>query len=322
MQEIVEREHPVAIHDLERCVRRYWDEQEGDDQRPLYRALTMNLIAVAPAADESLLRATFHRLLRSSPCLAFLVLTEPGDAPLQASFGTHVQCGRNARTVLLEQVTFRAARREQRKVPSLIRPLVVDDLPTQLFWSGPLPADLELFQALGALADQIVYDSTLFADPDRDARRVEATSTRTIDLTWLRLKPWRRALAEAFEHVRWQRGQPTAASIRCANSTGTRAASARLAHWLTERLGARVELIASPRSDAPSFEPCAVEVRTGDSTVLVEHRWPSPTLRVSTTLADRCLLPFSTVSRCQTRGDLLATAAESLGVAGAATGGV
>lgn len=315
MHEIVEREHPVSIEDLEGCVRRYRDAQD-DDPRPLYRALTMNLIAVAPADDESLLRATFHRLLGDNPCLAFLLLLRSQSQPLVASFATHVQVGRNARTVLLEQVTFWTGSSEQRKVPSLIRPLIVDDLPTQVFWAGPLPEDMRLLRALGALADQVVYDSTLFARPDEDARRIESLGLATVDLTWIRLKPWRRALAEAFEHVGWSPGTPTRARVRFADTCGTRAASARLGHWLEDRLGATVELEPAARCDAPSFEPCSLDVACGDAHIVIEHRWPSPTLRASTTLHDRCLLPFTTVSRCGTRGDLLAAAAENLGVAG------
>jgi len=314
MQDIVEREHRVEISDLERCVRRYWDEAAAEDERPLYRALTMNLIAVAPAEDESLLRATFHRLLRSNPCIAFLVLLSSDPRPVGASFGTQVAVGRNSRTVLLEQVTFWAGTQDQRKVPSLVRPLLIEDLPTQMFWSGALPADLRLFRSLGALADQVVFDSSLFADPDADTRRLRELGFPSVDLTWFRLKPWRRTLAEAFEHVEWQPGTPVRARVRYANTTGTRAGAVRLAHWLEERLAAQVELEAQARGDAPSFEPCGLEVTVGDAVIKIEHRWPSATLRTSTTLQDRCLLPFSTVSPCGSRGDLLAAAADRLGV--------
>ena len=44
--------------------------------------------------------------------------------------------------------------------------------------------------------------------------------------------------------------------------------------------------------------------------IVVRHRWPSPTLKVDITLEDRCIVPFLTASRCGTRGDLLAKAAE------------
>ena len=313
MPEIVEREHPVDVRELESCVRRYWEEANGDDERPLYRALTMNLIAVAPADDESLLRATFHRLLRGNPCIAFLVLLRGDARPLRASFGTLVEVGRNCRTVRLEQVTFWASPSERRRVPSLVRPLLVDDLPTQMFWSGGLTDDLRLLRELGGLANQIVYDSSLFADPDRDRARIAELGMPAVDLVWLRLAPWRHTLAEAFEAIDWRDDLPVRAVVRFAGTAGTRAAGVVLGRWLETRLGATVELVAIPRANAPSFEPCGVEISVGDARIAIDHCWPSPTLRAATTLADRCLLPFTAVSRCATRGDLLAAAAESLG---------
>ncbi|MDA0372461.1 MAG: glucose-6-phosphate dehydrogenase assembly protein OpcA [Planctomycetota bacterium] len=320
MQEIVEREHPIAIQDLERCVRQAWEDEDVDDERPLYRALTMNLITVAAADDESLLRATFHRVLRTHPCLGFLVLLAPREVPFSASFATHVRKSRKSRTVLLELVTLLTSQADQRRVPSVIRPLLLDDLPTQLFWCGSAPRDLGMLRALGGLADQIVYDSALFRDPAGDTQRIEALGLPTMDLTSLRVRPWRRALAEAFEHVEWRDGMEVRARIRDTAAAGTRAASVHLAKWLETRLGASVEIEGAPRGNAPSFEPCTLEVTCGDAHVRVDHLWPQSDLKVSTTLRDRCLMPFSAVSRCDARGDLLASAAAGMEGARAAPG--
>ncbi len=312
MQEIVEREHPVAIQDLERFVRQAWEEEDADDERPLYRALTMNLITVGTADDESLLRATFHRVLRTNPCLGFLVLLAPREVPFSASFATHVRKSRKSRTVLLELVTLLASKADQRRIPSVIRPLLMNDLPTQLFWSGAAPQDLGTLRAIGRLADQIVYDSALFRDPAGDTDRIEALGLPTVDLTTLRVRPWRRALAEAFEHIEWREGLEVRAQICDTATAGTRAASVRLGKWLEHRLGAQVEIKGAPRGNAPSFEPCSLDLTCGDAHVRIEHRWPQADLKVSTTLRDRCLLPFSAVSRCDSRGDLLAAAAAGM----------
>lgn len=317
MQEIVEREHPVAIQDLERCVRQAWEEEDADDERPLYRALTMNLITVAAADDESLLRATFHRVLRTNPCLGFLVLLAPRDVPFSASFATHVRRSRKSRTVLLELVTLLTSKADQRRVPSVIRPLLMDDLPTQVFWCGSAPEDLGMLRSIGRLADQIVYDSALFRDPARDTARIEALGLPTVDLTTLRVRPWRRALAEAFEHIDWREGLEVRAKIRDTATAGTRAASVALGRWLEQKLGAATEIEGAPRGNAPSFEPCSLDLTCGDAHVRIEHLWPQGDLKVSTTLRDRCLLPFSAVSRCDSRGDLLASAAAGMEGAGA-----
>ncbi len=313
-REIVEHEHPVALGDLDRCLRRYWDDCGKDDERPVHRALTMNLVAIAPADDESLLRATVQELLRTNPCIAMLVLLVRDDRPLEATFATHVEMRRSSRAVLLEQITFRVSKAEEPKVPSVIRPLLVDDIPTKALLASALPDDLRLVRELGRLADLLVYDSSLFADPDRDVTRIDDLAVPTADLAWARLQPWRHALAEALEHVEWPPMTKPRATIRHGGGAGSRAACARLARWLGERLGADVRILENLDVCTPSFEPCSVLVEFDDVQVHVRHAWPAAMLDTSVTLADRCIVPFKTVSRSSTRAELLAEAAQKLEV--------
>ena len=307
-REILEHERPIEIEDLERCLTRYGDET-SDDGSPVYRAVTMNVLAVAPAADESLLRATFRRLLGSSPCVAFLILLTDSDQPIDARFATYCEESSNGRTVLLEQVTLHVGPSDRSKLASLLLPLLVQDLPTIAFWAGGLPSDLSLVQELGGLAERLIYDSSLFEDPDADCRRLESLGIPTQDLTWLRLEPWRRALAEAFEHVEWPPVTAVRATIHHADARGTRAGTARLAHWLEERLGADVRTEVELRQHAPSFEPCQVRLTFDDCEIVVQHRWPVANLKTDITLEDRCIVPFTTTARSDSRGDLLARAA-------------
>jgi hypothetical protein len=61
-----------------------------------------------------------------------------------------------------------------------------------------------------------------------------------------------------------------------------------------------------------------LDLTCGTAHVRIEHLWPQSDLKVSTTLRDRCLMPFSAVSRCDSRGDLVAAAAA--GMEGASNG--
>ena len=314
MSEVVETEFAIAPTELEQHVRRSWQQIPRDDDRPLSRTTTMNLVAVAQAADEALLRGALQRLFRSSPCLAFLVLLSPDDRPLEASFGTHVAVGRKDRRVLLERVTLRAGRGDQRRIASLIRPLLLDDLPTQFFWATAMPEDARLLFALGALADQVVFDSTLFADPEAGIARMSTLGMPTVDLTALRTRAWRHALAEAFEHVSWRPDQAVDVTIRHGDAVGTRAAVSSLARWLRDKLDAEVHDETAPHGHAPATEPCALSLRTGGSSIRIEHLWPSPQLRVSIELPDSCPVPYEIASPALTRGELLAMAAQDLGV--------
>ena len=292
MLDAIETEFAVEPSDLERHVRRSWQQPMDGDQRPLARTTTMNVIAVAPVADEALLRSALRTLFHQSPCIAFLVFLTDREAPLETSFGVHTEKGPHSRRVLLECVTMRAGRSERRRIPSLVRPLLLDDLPTQFFWAGAVPADAGLLYALGSLADQVVYDSSLFADPDADRRRMESFRLGALDLTWTRLRAWRRALAEAFEHHSLRSGDGIEVVIEHGDTMGTRAASLVLAHWIESRLGTKVEIVARPKPDAPASEPCALHLRTRSSELHIEHCWPNAQLRVSMALPHANPVPY------------------------------
>ena len=51
-----------------------------------------------------------------------------------------------------------------------------------------------------------------------------------------------------------------------------------------------------------------------DSEIRIEHLWPSPQLRVSTELPTSCSVPYDVASPALARGELLAMAAQDLGV--------
>ncbi len=321
---IVEHERPVELHDLEQCLRKPCDGQvlevtptEEESTRPVYRAVTMNLVAVAPAADESLLHAGFRKLFRTNPCMAFLVLMTEGRQPMRASFSTVIEESRTSRTVLLEQITLRVPQRDPAAIASIVRPLLVHDLPTLTFWAWRLPRDPEAINHLASLGDLLVFDSALFDDPAADRARLlsdefPSSVQPCTDLVEHRLAPWRRALAEALEHAHWPPLTPARATIHHTGGRGNLAAAELLADFMAERLGAEVRLENRCNPHAPSFEPCRVELRFDDCRIVVAHRWPAAHLRVDVTLEDRCLLPFTVVSRAASRAELLASAAAQL----------
>jgi hypothetical protein len=314
MQDAVESEFAVDPAELERHVRRSWRPiQEGDEQA-FARTTTMNLIAVARSEDEMLLRSSLSAVFRASPCLAFLVFLDQEHRTLRAHFSRYAKGNGQNRRVVLECISLFAGPAEERRVASLVRPLLLDDLPTQFFWAAPLPANAGLFFALGASADQVVVDSSLFDRPESERRRLTEMRVESLDLAWMRLVAWRRALAEAFEHFQWRPGEAVTAEIRHGDTAGTRAASRALAAWLHARLNAEVQVVAAPHGQAPVDEPCSVVLRVGQRSVCIEHGWPAPRLRVTVELEATRSIPYEIVSPPRSRGELLVLAAREIGV--------
>ena len=298
---------PVALREQWRAL------EEAAGERPLSRALALNLIAVAERANEGELQAALSRVLLRHPCRAFLLVLEGAGAkaPIAAALGALARDSGIGRLVLLEQILLRMAPAELHKAPGVIRPLLATDVPTCLYWSAPLPADQDLL-ALGRLADRVVLDGCRFTDPLRDRARVGALPLRTVDLTWFRLAPWRRALAEAFEHFVWQESAGTRAHVRHGPQPGAVCASHQLAEWLRDRLRAQVTVTLHPDSQAATpYEPIDLELRHRDATVTIAHIAAQQRLRVDVTLADHCLLPFVTPISRGSPGDLLGAAMDT-----------
>jgi len=292
-----------TIHD---GLRKLWKaclpDQDGGD---VARSLTINFVAVADAADAPALAEATARLQNRSPCRAFLLLVDEAADPGRAELAATTRCHGSTRDIVLEEIILRVPPRAFAQVPGLVRPLLMNDLPNHLFWAKAWPTDERALDAVASMCEHIVVDSRSFADPVRDlaalaARR--AKGAKIADLNWQRLSPWRRALAEAFERVVWKPGTPTTGSLR--HGAGATAAAHLLAGWLSERLGAQLQL--ERGGDAAAACPEAVVLRTGefeiDLAVLRQQ------LRVHVSTPAHCYLPFSVPLSRSTDGDLLASA--------------
>jgi glucose-6-phosphate dehydrogenase assembly protein OpcA len=305
----------VAIHELAVGLRELWRAlEEAAGERPLSRALALNLIAVAERECEAELQAALERVLLRHPCRAFVLLLDASGATpaMAATLGAHVRDSGIGRVVLQEQITLRLTPADLHKAPGVVRPLLASDVPSHLFWSAPLPrADAELL-ALARLADRVVVDGCRLADPLRDCARLRALPVRVVDLTWFRLAPWRRALAEAFEHFSWNEAGGTRVRILHGPDPGALCASHQLGEWLHERLRAEVVIAPHPRAPAvATFEPADLELRHRGATVSIVHLPAQQRLRVAVTLDDVCLLPFLTPVSRGSPGDLLAAAIDT-----------
>ena len=278
------KELPDAVDDL-------WDacmqEQQGSD---VARALTANFVGVAAAPYAGCLIDATEQLQRRSPCRAFLLVVDD-DAPTDyAELTATTRKHGPLRDIVLEQIVLRISERDLRLAPGLLRPLMLDELPSHLLWALPWPADEQNFELLIDMCPHAIVDSRSFGDPARELEILRQRRSRgqaISDLSWLRLQPWRRALAEAFERFTWSPGTEVQATIR--HGREARTSAMLLAHWLEERLGADVTCESGDR--AALLGPAHVKLVVGDIEVVVDHR--DGMLVAHVTTPSVCLLPFT-----------------------------
>lgn len=275
--------------------------EQGND---VARALTANVVGVAPVAVREDLRATLDSLQRRTPCRAFVVLIDdkaPGNrATISAASRRHGK----TRDIVLEEVELHVPPAEFDHVPGLIRPLLVNDLASHLYWCGPWQDDAPMFEALHDLCDHTTVDSRRLAEPARQLTALavrQQRGERLTDLAWLRLRPWRRALAEAFERSGWRPdADPVVEIVHGALAT---APALLLARWLESRLGARTQCRVGTESGAA---PEVVRVRFDGAQIEVAAHERHLTVHVTTTA--HCFLPFHVPTSRGSDGDLLAAA--------------
>lgn len=191
------------------------DAGENEEGPSITRACMLNLITVI--ADPQRLdfaNEAIAELIANNPARAIMVIDE-GEAGEDDSGGTaawisaHCQRpGRGYPYVCCEQITITADRDRVAELHSPVVSLFVSDLPTCLWWVGPLPdaaAHRHLFENLARNCDLVIFTSEFFNDPLHDlprmrdfGRALHERATFT-DLSWLRIRGWRELAARLFD---------------------------------------------------------------------------------------------------------------------------
>ena len=276
---------------------------------PLTRSLTHNLIVVTSASQADATDRLLKGLLDRHPCRAFVVVIHEGPCDLEAQLSGLIRTQGKVRALVLERLSLHSDWEHFRKLANLIRPLLVNDIHSSLFWANELPQDLAKIADLGSLVERTIVDSTLLTHDDRRSLELLSDSA-PLDLAWLRTGPWRRTLAEAFEHFEWQPEQAeTQIKLVHGKSFGSLAASRCLGGWLSARLNAQAQLV-EEEGEGPGGEPWQLELIHGPSHVQIRHLQHEPRLIATVTLEDHCLLPAYTQA---TRGDRSRLLAAALG---------
>lgn len=297
--------HRVEPQRIPEALRTIWHDCRAAAEQAVSRALTHNFIAVVEAARAGELQRAIDELAGRRPCRAFFVVGAAAATGLEVEVTGTVRPQGNMTVLLLERIDIRSAPGSFDHVPGIVRPLLVNDIPTHLYWSCISDDGIGSLEAMAQLADHCIVDSARCADPARTIAAVEDMRCRgscVTDLTWLRLRPWRRALAEGFERVHHDPGRAFTAVV---HHGGRGAAMATLlARWLGQRLGAACRLEPTGTADDGLL---AIELRSAGDSIqarAVAQGW----IAVEVETAEACFLPFTVPASRGSEADLLAAA--------------
>lgn len=206
------------------------------EQRTATRTAVLNLVVMATDATEvERAEAATHRLAGRHPGRTITIRPDgPPEGPGRMDATVHLQ-GTDAEglPVWWEEIDVCVQGGLIRHLDSIVEPLVIADLPVAVWFTGRAPAADE---PLVRVADALLVDSRQ-AEPGAFAALARLERARgLVDLSWIRLRPWRLLLGTMFDSAE---ARPYLQGVKRARIAGKDGPRRLLAGWLAAQLGLR-----------------------------------------------------------------------------------
>lgn len=195
--------------EIERELTSLWatiDGQEADGGS-VTRASMSNVMIFCDGEAQALDAAKrIPRLVKHHPArvLVLALIEDRASDDVQAWVTAHCRRTTDGTQLCAEHIELRFRAGSAERAASVVRSLLISDLPCALWWLSAQPPALSgsVFDAFAPMADQVIYDSIGWSDPPRGMRAMSRWSSnhRTVifNLAWRRLKPWRRMLSQSL----------------------------------------------------------------------------------------------------------------------------
>lgn len=224
-----------VVADIERELGRL-RQREQEDGLPDLRTSTLTHVVWAPPRWLAAARRTFAALAERHPSRTIFLVPERGAGGVTAHVSlrsTPVDGG--AREVLYEVIVLRLRGTAAEHPASLVRPLLVSDLPAFCRWRGEPPWGSSPLDELVGVVDRLVVDSGEWPRLPGGYARLAGLFDRVAvsDIAYARSLSWRAGLAGLWPAVR---------RAERLTVVGPRADALLLAGWLRSRLRRDVRL--------------------------------------------------------------------------------
>ena len=298
----------VDVPSIERQLRELWQLAAESDKGQITRACLFNLVAYCET-DETRDHASsvISELTSRDPCRAVVLLAKP-EGPvneLSAAITAHCHLAGGGKQVCCEQISIQAAGASVESLASAVLPLLESDLPTVIWWQGNFLLRPAPFTRLAAVADRILFDTSLWDKPQDYlaalARTMQAMPRcQFADLSWTRLGLWRRLTAECFDEPHCLEALPQIRHVEVTHGCGPGAKLRALlcASWVATQLGwpaadaaRRIELKAREDDDATSVGILSISLKGDGVEACVRKNYGERAASATVTVPNACGLP-------------------------------
>ncbi len=193
--------------------------QSTNGRQPVTRACLWNVVVHVEERDDregagsaEAMVEMVNAMPRYLAARALVLKTQTGDASLDAWISANcILSGDGGKLVCSEEITLLSKGTADRRLPSLVRALLVPAMPTAVVFDGVPDRDDPMVAALVRLADRIIVNvdrSRWDAPLERASGLVDAVPAAAMDLGWLAGRHLRQEVAALFDPPR------TEASVR------------------------------------------------------------------------------------------------------------
>ncbi len=195
--------HTVAPTAIRSTLDSLWEAKENKNKM---RASLFNIIFfTTKSCREEYVRKIAYKLIEKFPARIFFVSVNPDAADGLQTAVSVLSTKQGDFDITCDLIEITASGKEEAKVPLLLLPHIVPDLPVFLVWAEDPTRNHALCEELKQFATRIIFDSESTEDLGVFSRSVlemqRMFSCEIADLNWARLDTWRTLIASTFSHA-------------------------------------------------------------------------------------------------------------------------
>lgn len=190
----------VPPHQIENELLRIWHSMDRGRQM---RAGLFNLIIFNEFSSRTdYIRKIVQKIIDTFPCRVLFVSHDPDPSKNYLKTAVSVIAAEGKNATFCDDIDIGVAGSDWERVPYVILPHIIPDLPVYLLWAEDPSKPHPLFQPLAHLSTRIIFDSesadSLIGFSQTLLALKEQKSLDIADLNWGRLDGWRNLLTSAF----------------------------------------------------------------------------------------------------------------------------
>lgn len=186
--------NPVDICDLMKL----------ETKQDISRACLFNIIIYTHGPERTnYFKEIIKMVAQEFPCHIIFIQTDNSSKDNSLKISVSSKQESNGNLMVCDQVLIEASGADLERIPYLILPMFIPDLPIYLVWGEDPTIENKLFNLLKDLVKRVIFDSESTSDLTKFAKNIleelEKERLEIVDMNWARIGGWRDVLAQTFD---------------------------------------------------------------------------------------------------------------------------